>query len=189
MIDGSIAGTVNMTDDIGTVLYTCWSKKIEPNSIQVLWVSTHYFISKSSGKVGDIFLGCHICLWRWYFKSSHPKINFALLLFFKAMDKKSNVPQGQSEGEDMSSLCIGWFLHLHCRRLALRSERVRVLMVFVWPSTATEPSLETYVNERAQHASGLVWAGQAVWLCGASNVPKMLFLCSLPCHLNTTVEK
>ncbi len=73
--------------------------------------------------------------------------------------------------------------------LALRSERVRALMVFVWPSTATEPSLKTYVNERTQHASGLVWAGQAVWLCGPPNVPKILFLCSLNDHLNMTAEK
>lgn len=63
MIDGSIAGTVNMTDDIGTVLYMARQrKKIEPNSTQILWVSTQFVISKSSGKVGGIFLGWHICL-------------------------------------------------------------------------------------------------------------------------------
>lgn len=92
MIDGRIAETVNVTDDIGTVLYMCWSKKkiiIEPNSIQILWVSTQYFISKSTVKFGGIFLGCHIS----YFKSSHPKINFALLLFFKAMNNMYNVLQ------------------------------------------------------------------------------------------------
>lgn len=27
MIDGSTAETMNMTDDIGTVLYTCWREK------------------------------------------------------------------------------------------------------------------------------------------------------------------
>lgn len=40
----------------------------------------------------------------------------------------------------------------------------------MWPSTAAEPSLETYVNVCTQHASGLVWAGKAVWFCEASNV-------------------
>lgn len=44
--------------------------------------------------------------------------------------------------------------------------------VFQWPSTAIQTSHEAYVNDKTQHALGLVRAGQTVWLCGALNVPK-----------------
>lgn len=49
------------------------------------------------------------------------------------------------------------------------------LMVLTWPCPATETLLKTYVNEFAQHASGLVWAGQAVWLRGTLSIPNFCY--------------
>lgn len=56
-------------------------------------------------------------------------MNFGLIFFFKALDKKYKYEeqQMQSEGEDVS-LSMEWLLHLHWRRSAFRSERVRAIV-------------------------------------------------------------